>query len=200
MKQPILDKDNEEHVETFGKDLVERYGRQSESECLGIEYVEFVVPKSSGSSTTDSSTTAHAIAQFYKYGLEAATNVVQSGEDTIAIVGISPVDSTTGRPSQSLLFRESSSHDQALPPYDGHHIALYVGSKKEDFVEVFENMEQARVVWANPRFSDRALDVKGAQQWKQFRFKDILDLKTGRKIFTLEHDIRSVEHDSWPAK
>jgi hypothetical protein len=42
--------------------------------------------------------------------------------------------------------------------------------------------------------------LQGARECKQFRFKDILDMKTGQKIFELEHEMRSIEHEAWPGE
>jgi hypothetical protein len=42
--------------------------------------------------------------------------------------------------------------------------------------------------------------LQGAIEWKQFRFKDIIDIETGQKIFELEHEMRSIEHEAWPGK
>ena len=53
-------------------------------------------------------------------------------------------------------------------------------------------------MWVNPRFSDRVTNMNTAKKWKQFRFKNLTDLKTGKKIIELEHEVRSVEHDAWP--
>lgn len=57
---------------------------------------------------------------------------------------------------------------------------------------------EAGVVWVNPRFSDKVTNLNTAKKWKQFRFKDILSLEMGRKLFELEHEVRSVEHEAWP--
>lgn len=189
MKQPIVQKGNTQHEELFGAELVNKYGRD-ETECLGIDYVEFNVPRS------DNGVLVTQIAQFYEYAMEAAVSVTQDGTDHIAIVGFGTI-SPDGRPSQCLLFRES---DKEIPPYDGHHVALYVGRDSMDFEEIFQNSEQAGIVWVNPRFSDKAMNLTSAKKWKQFRFKEILDLQTGKTIFTLEHEVRSVDHEAWPAK
>jgi hypothetical protein len=87
-----------------------------------------------------------------------------------------------------------------LPPYDGHHIALYVGKNKDDFEHAFKNVLEAQVVWVNPRFSDKVDNVNTAKKWKQFRFKNLTDLRVGKKIHELEHEVKSAEHDSWPGK
>ncbi len=185
--QPVLSKDNANHIEMFGKNLVNQYG--TPSECLGIDYVEFNVKRSNDDVILQ-------IAQFYEYAMDAAVSVVQDGSNRVAIVGIGSV-SSNGRPSQCLLFREV---DEETPPYDGHHVALYVGKSTQDFYDTFKQIEQAGIVWVNPRFTDKATNLSGAKKWNQFRFKDILDLKTGKIIYTLEHEIRSVEHEAWPGQ
>ena len=46
--------------------------------------------------------------------------------------------------------------------------------------------------------SDKTTDLQGARKWKQFRFKDIIDMETGDPIFELEHEMRSIQHEAWP--
>jgi len=175
-------------TELYGDGVAERYGLEGATDCRGIDYVEFRVPRGS----------AEKIGSFYDYAFDAPTTLVTDGAgegeegDAIAIVGIGPIDAT-GRAGQSLLFREC---DDALPPYDGHHISLYVGANRADFEAAFVNCDEAGVVWANPRFRDAALTLEGAREWRQFRFKDIVDLETGAKVFELEHEIRSIEHNA----
>jgi len=185
--QPIVEKGNAEHVALFGADFVNQYGRSSSSECLGIEYVEFCVPRSNNVILN--------IAQFYEFALDAAVAVVQIGTDRVAIIGFGNIQD--GHSSQCLLFREN---DDALPTYDGHHIALYVGRDSQGFKNIFKQVEQAGIVWVNPRFSDKATNLSGAIKWNQFRFKDILDLQTGSTVFTLEHEVRCVDHEAFPGE
>jgi len=181
LHQPILSS-----VDSAFGDLAIKYGKV-ESDCRGIDYVEFNCPIG----------TAEKIARFYDFVFDATTFVLDSGDEKmIAIIGFGEVDEN-GRSAQSMLFRESP---EPTPNYDGHHVAMYVGSSKEDFELAFSNIEQAGVVWINPRFSDKAGNLNGAKRWKQFRFKDIIDLKTGAKIFQLEHEMRSIEHEAWPGK
>mmetsp|Transcript_14649 Transcript_14649/g.22656 ORF Transcript_14649/g.22656 Transcript_14649/m.22656 type:complete len:416 (-) Transcript_14649:138-1385(-) len=182
MKQPILSGKN---VEEFGEAIASEYGRD-ETDCIGIDYVEFRCPRG----------TVPPISEFYECALGAVVDVVQDGADDVAIVCCGKI-SASGRPTQCLIFRES---DEPTPPYDGHHVAMYVGDTKDDFEHVYKNCEKAGVVWVNPRFSDKATSLEGAKRYKQFRFKDILDLETGKTVFTLEHEMRSVEHSAWPGK
>jgi len=188
VKQPILYKTKED-IETYSS-AAELYGLDSvddESECKGVSYVEFLVPRG----------TTEKIAEFYDCVFDATTSCFTdpSSNDDVAIVAFGSI--ANGRSSQNMLFRES---DTELPPYDGHHVALYVGESKEDFEQAFKNILEAQVLWVNPRFSDKVTNLNTAKKWNQFRFKHITDLKTGKKIFELEHECRSVEHDSWPGK
>ncbi len=186
-KQPILT-NGEDDVQEYS-DAAKLYGvgKGEETECRGISYVEVYVPRDK----------AAIIAEFYECVFDAPTTVFTdpSTSDEVAIVGFGSIDPETGRSSQSLLFRET---DAELPTYDGHHVALYVGSSKADFEEAFKNILEAQVLWVNPRFSDKVTNLNTAKKWKQFRFKNLTDLKTGKKIIELEHEVRCVEHDAWP--
>jgi len=180
-KQPIIAPTDLEEWGSIAND----YGRD-QTDCAGLEFVEFVCPIG----------TAKKIALFYDSVLDATTSVVEDGDCSVAMIAFGNVDAT-GRADQSLLFRETSDE---IPPYDGHHVAMYVGETAEDFEQAYKNAEVAGVVWVNPRFSDKADTLQGAREWKQFRFKDIVDMETGEKIFELEHEMRSCEHEAWPGK
>jgi hypothetical protein len=75
---------------------------------------------------------------------------------------------------QHLQFRET---EQPLPEFDGHHIAIYV------------------VNFSGPhgRLNERNL-VSQEDNPYQYRFRDIADPETGSKLFTIEHEVRSVSH------
>lgn len=178
LQQPIIASSD---IDTWGT-IAQQFGR-TRSNCRGIDFVEFHCPPN----------TAASIAQFYQIVLNAPTSVVTDPRDAsvVAIVGCGTIDANSGRALQSLLFRETLSDN--IPPYDGHHIAIYVN----DFEQAFDNCLQADVVWVNPRFSDKAVDWSSALQYQQFRFKDIVDLETGETIMELEHEMRSLEHDAW---
>jgi hypothetical protein len=165
------------------------------TECQGIDYVEFLCPPGSASK----------IALFYESLLDATTSVVtlpttkegsssSSFEQSIAIIAIGDIYES-GRSEQSLLFRETSDE---IPPYDGHHIALYVGQSTADFEQAFRNTQIAGILWKNPRFSDQVDNLEEARKEQQFRFKDILDIETGEVIMELEHEMRSIDHESFP--
>ena len=180
--QPLVSTIEEKDVDTFGA-FATLYGME-ESECRGIEYVEFKCPVG----------IADKIALFYDSVFDATTSIVQDDDSKVAVIGFGTVDAN-GKAEQCLLFRETS---ESIPPYDGHHIALYVGQSGADFEQAFKNCETAGIVWVNPRFSDKADDLQGAKEWHQFRFKDIIDMDSGQPIFELEHEVRSLTHSAWP--
>jgi hypothetical protein len=109
---------------------------------------------------------ASRIAGFYKEIMEAeATTVARDGSVTASI--------RTG-PKQHLLFRET---DQPLPAYDGHHIQIYIA----DFLQ------------PHSRLRDRNLITRETNS-TEWRFRDIVDTATNEVLFTIEHEVRSLEH------
>jgi len=77
-------------------------------------------------------------------------------------------------PGQELIYRET---DVPQPDYDGHHIAVYLA----DFSGPYR------------RLLERGLVSEESDQ-HQYRFRDLVDLDTGRVLFTLEHEVRSMRH------
>jgi hypothetical protein len=75
---------------------------------------------------------------------------------------------------QELIFRES-----ANPPadYDGHHIQVYVAN--------FSRPHKALV--------ERGVLSEESNQY-QYRFVDIVDPESGKKLFQIEHEVRSITH------
>jgi len=83
-----------------------------------------------------------------------------------AVVGV-------GR-AQRLLFTETS---KPLPEYDNHHIQIYIS----DFGTPYR--------WLKER--DLITMETDANEW---RFQWIVDPKDGRKLFQIEHEVRSMKH------
>jgi hypothetical protein len=75
---------------------------------------------------------------------------------------------------QYLQFRET---DPAQPEYDGHHVQIYI----TDFSGPYR------------RLGERGLISQEDNQY-QYRFRDIVDLDTGKHMFTVEHEVRSATH------
>jgi len=109
--------------------------------------------------------TAKGIARFYREMIDVPATVV-NGDGTTAKV-------TVGK-NQHLLFRET---DKPIPDYDEHHVQIYVVN--------FSGPHQ--------RLGERGLVNREDNQY-QYRFRDIVDLDTGKLLFTIEHEVRSLTH------
>jgi hypothetical protein len=123
---------------------------------LGLCYVEFAVPAG----------TAEGIVQFYKG--------IMGAEAALGIRDESPAASIRAGRDQVICFRET--HDP-IPPYDGHHIQIYIA----DFSGPYRKLsERSRIT--------RETD---SHEW---RFRDIVHPKTNEVLFTVEHEVRSLKH------
>lgn len=109
--------------------------------------------------------TADGIAHFYAEIFQAPTQV-DLDEAPVARVLIGT--------NQELRFRET---DDPIPEYDGHHIAIYVASFSRPYQQLHE----------------RGLVTQEVAR-HQFRFVEIVDPITGRRLFELEHEVRSLRH------
>jgi hypothetical protein len=109
---------------------------------------------------------AAGIGQFYKevFCTPYSLSVDMSGAVACVQAGM----------QQKLLFRETAG---MIPQYDGHHIAIYVAN------------------FSGPhRFlNDRSLITQESSE-EQYRFQDIVHPETGRVLFTIEHEVRSLMH------
>ena len=123
---------------------------------LGIPYVEFDVPEGS----------AEGIARFYHEIMGTPASIDSNGAGRRAEVSVGV--------GQHLVFCET---DAEIPPYDGHHIQVYVN----DFSG------------PHRRLAQRGLIFEESDQ-HQYRFRDIVDPQTGEKLFTIEHEVRSMRH------
>lgn len=106
------------------------------------------------------------IARFYREILDAAATVAEDEHGRHARVSVGA--------DQDLIYRET---DRPLPSYDGHHIQIYIA----DFSG------------PHRRLLERGLVTEESDQ-HQYRFKDIVDLATGKVLFEIEHEIRSMRH------
>jgi YD repeat-containing protein len=110
--------------------------------------------------------TADGIGRFYRQiiGAPATTEKTADGVATRVAVGH----------HQDLVFTEAG---DTVPEYDGHHLQLYV------------------VNFSGPhkQLNDRGLVTEESNQY-QYRFKDIVDPDSGKVLYALEHEIRSITH------
>lgn len=124
---------------------------------LGIIQLEFDVPAG----------TADAIVRFYHSIFEARSHAHRAdGGPAIAHVSVGD--------GQTFAFRETS---DALPPYDGHHIQIYIA----DFSEPHRRLQAVGL-------------VSEESSRHQFRFVDIADLENGTTVLQIEHEVRSMTH------
>jgi hypothetical protein len=113
--------------------------------------------------------TASGIAAFYREIMETPAEIIGNGGGAAARV-------TVGR-NQHLIFRET---DKLLPDFDNHHVQIYVAN--------FSGPYQ--------RLLARNLVSKEDNRY-QYRFRDIIDLESGRVLFTIEHEVRSLTHPNY---
>jgi len=107
---------------------------------------------------------AKGIAQFYREIFETEAHVDEEGKMPAARVSVGQ--------SQELVFRETKGE---LEAYDGHHIQVYVANFSRP----------------HKRLLERKLVTEESNQY-QYRFEWISDLASGKPLFQIEHEIRSM--------
>lgn len=105
---------------------------------------------------------APGIARFYETVMEAPATVTADNGLQVARVHIG---------WQSLVFRETKAE---VPPYDGHHVAMYISNFSRPHKRL---LERGLISMEN-----------GQYEW---RFKDIVDLDSGKVLHRIEHEVRS---------
>jgi hypothetical protein len=109
---------------------------------------------------------AAGIARFYREVMDSAASVADNGEGREARVLVGP--------KQYLIFRET---EHELPEYDQHHIQIYIA----DFATPYKKLGELGL-----------LSIDTLEH--EYRFTDIIDLDTKKKLFTVEHEVRSMRH------
>eukprot|EP00929_Paragymnodinium_shiwhaense_P077720 TRINITY_DN40070_c0_g1_i1.p1 TRINITY_DN40070_c0_g1~~TRINITY_DN40070_c0_g1_i1.p1 ORF type:complete len:429 (+),score=77.03 TRINITY_DN40070_c0_g1_i1:143-1288(+) len=145
------------------------------STCIGMGSVTMRVP----------SGTAAAAADFYNTLLGCGTKQVSDGcWDVMA---------GPGGDSQHLRLVEAA---DAVTEDTGEHVAIYVG----DYEGCFNRLLEQNLIYVNPRFVhlDKSTTLEEALDYKTFRFRDVVDLATGKVLFQLEHEVRTTMHKSCP--
>jgi hypothetical protein len=107
---------------------------------------------------------ATGIAGFYREIFGAGTALIDDGRSARITVG----------PKQYLVFHET---DGPQAPYDGHHVQIDVA----DFSGPYRKLMELGLV-----------SEESSQH--QYRFRDIVDLDTRARLFTVEHEVRSLQH------
>jgi hypothetical protein len=109
--------------------------------------------------------TAKGICAFYPQIMGMPAEL-KNGDATLARVKMGK--------DQYLQFRET---DRQQPEYDGHHVQMYITNFSGPYREL----------------SRRNLIYSEDNQY-QYRFRDIVDLESGKPLFTIEHEVRSATH------
>lgn len=122
---------------------------------LGMPYVELEVPRG----------TAEGIAAFYREILKSPAGVRREGGRVWAeaVAGV----------WQRLRFIET---EAPLPPYDGHHIQIYLA----DFSGPHRELARRGLI--------------SEEEAHQYRFVAIIDPGSGDLLYELEHEVRSLRH------
>jgi len=110
--------------------------------------------------------TAAGIARFYREVFAAPADLLDDGDGRRARVMVGA--------RQYFVFRESDAPEH---PYDGHHVQIDVA----DFSAPHRRLQALGLV-----------SEESSQH--QYRFRDIVDLDTRRVLFTVEHEVRSMQH------
>lgn len=130
----------------------ERFGQMQ----LGMPYVEVNTPQG----------TADGIVRFYN---EIIGSAAWTSEDNgAACANVSVGD------GQTLVYRETA---DAIPDYDGHHIAVYLADFSGPYKKLLE----------------RGLISEESDQ-HQYRFLDVVDPESGEALIRIEHEVRSMRH------
>lgn len=108
---------------------------------------------------------AQGVAAFYPPIMGTPASVA-NGDGTVARVQMGK--------DQYLQFRET---DRPQPEFDGHHVQMYIANFSGPY----------------GRLKERGLISQEDNQY-QYRFCDIVDLASGKRLFTVEHEVRSVTH------
>jgi catechol-2,3-dioxygenase len=109
--------------------------------------------------------TARRIADFYP-AIMGTPAQVQNGDGTLTRVQMGK--------NQYMQFRET---DRPQPEFDGHHVQMYIAN----FSGPYEKLKARDLI-----------SIEDNQY--QYRFKDIVDLDSGKLLFTVEHEVRSATH------
>ena len=108
---------------------------------------------------------ARGIAEFYPNVMRMPAHF-KDGDANITSVQVGK--------NQTMLFRET---DRPVADYDGHHVQIYI----TNFSGPHRALAERKLIFSedNPY---------------QYRFRDIVDLASGKCLFTIEHEVRSATH------
>jgi hypothetical protein len=109
---------------------------------------------------------ADGIARFY-------TEIMAAPSELVKRHGAAAAEVPIGR-GQRLWYTETR---EPIPPYDGHHIEMYIADFSTPYKKLLE----------------RGLITMETDE-HEWRFQRIVDPKTGKPLFEIEHEVRSLRH------
>ena len=110
---------------------------------------------------------AEPIAHFYREIMNAKAITGKDNEGIFARISVGP--------SQALIYREADSTDKR--PYDNHHLQIYLA----DFSGPYNRLMARKL-------------ISQEDSVHQYRFRDVIDLDSGKILHHIEHEIRSLMH------
>jgi catechol-2,3-dioxygenase len=154
----------------------------------GIRYVEIACEVG----------TIHSIADFYEtlLGCQVTRRPITNNdtgssnayEVQSAIVSVGP--------GVHIVFVEQATLSrECIKQMNGVHICFYISH----FQRSYNELTKRNLIWTNPRFQH----LDSCDTWEEcassrtFRFKNIVDIKTGEKLLELEHETRPMLHGQY---
>jgi catechol-2,3-dioxygenase len=130
--------------------------------------------------------TVASIAEFYEELL--GCHVTRTSEPGVATVCVGP--------GVHLAFVENENLTKcSLKSMNGVHLCIYI----PNFQRTYDVLKKRDLIWTNPRFTH----LDSCETWEEclstrtFRFRDIIDVQKGEKIFELEHETRPMLHGQY---
>ena len=140
----------------------------------GIRFVEIACPPD----------TVRCIAHFYE---ELIGCQVTRNEKSVSVcVG----------PGVHFVYVESSElDDESIAQMQTVHACVYI----PEFETTYKRLKEKGLIWTNPRFThlDSCDTWEEAAACRTFRFKDIIDARTGESVLELEHETRPMTHGQY---
>lgn len=190
---PVASKSSQKMVQMHAEGGAYGPRRMSIRGNPGIRYVEIACPMG----------TVSSIAEFYETILGCQVTRTGAGPaiDTTTVPGGNAISEAvtavvTVGPGVHMAFVENQNlSDDAIKQMEGVHACIYI----PNFQATYNKLEDQKLIWTNPRFThlDRCDTWEEAWASRTLRFKDIVDLATGKKVLELEHETRAMLHGQY---
>ena len=151
--------ENNGHIDVtcpWGNQLRVHPAGQLNDMTLGIQYADMKVATG----------TADGITRFYREFFDTHAETLDDNEGKRSVVSVGY--------NQQFIFSETT---EAIPEYDGHHIAIYL----------------ANFSGPHDRLAELGLITEESDQ-HQYRFQEIVDPESGETLAEIEHEVRSLHH------